>query len=325
MNSRFTLNDYLGLYGLAGLDWELCVHNGRSGARIYRLIDAARNRRWILKKTSMNWDWIMRATEDVQGREQTVAALLTLRGNGVRSVAISGFREGSNCYTLMRDVSEFLIGRRPITEAEFDAVIEGMAALHAIVPSHPLMIPWCPVKQRLSLLSQQGIGIVRDHGPDWLARELDRGWTLFFDQAPGSVVEIIRSILHDFVILERALQKLPSRLLHGDLKFDNVGLDSSHCMLLIDWAMLMYAPPAVELGWFMAINSKQINISFDDVLAIYFDKAPIDSALRPCYQALAALCGLLLRGWRKALDADAGDASELRWWCEWALEAQRFL
>jgi hypothetical protein len=51
----------------------------------------------------------------------------------------------------------------------------------------------------------------------------------------------------------------------------------------------------------------------------------IDNAIRPHYKALSVVCGLLLRGWRKALDADRGDASEMQWWCEQVLEAKKLL
>ncbi|MGH3921925.1 MAG: phosphotransferase family protein [Pseudonocardiaceae bacterium] len=320
----YTLADLLRFYGLSRSGWEVLHHSGRSGAKIFRLIDAQK-RPWILKKTSIDRDWIMRATADAHGREQAVARAWALRENGVRSAAVGGVREGVNCYTLMQDVSHYLIRRRRITADEFDAVIDGMAALHAVAPRHALIVPWCPVERRLSLLSQKGIRIPRGYGKVSLARDLSHGWSLFFHQAPRRVVETIMSIVKDFRILERALAKLPSQLLHGDLKFDNIGLDSSRHMWLIDWAMLMYAPSAIELGWFMAINSKQIDISLDDVVALYCDRATIGSAIRPRYQALSAICGLLLRGWRKALDADGGEASEMRWWCEQVIEAQRFL
>jgi hypothetical protein len=36
-----------------------------------------------------------------------------------------------------------------------------------------------------------------------------------------------------------------------------------------------------------------------------------------------AVSGLLLYGWGKALDAEAGRPDELRWWCERAAEAAR--
>ncbi len=108
---------------------------------------------------------------------------------------------------------------------------------------------------------------------------------------------------------------MPFAFLHGDLKFDNIGLDNGARMWLIDWAMTLVAPPAVELGWFLAINSRRLPVSLDNVMSRYADAAGMSAELRARHDACTVLCGLLLRGWRKALDAAAGEPAELRWWC----------
>ena len=48
-------------------------------------------------------------------------------------------------------------------------------------------------------------------------------------------------------------------------------------MWLIDWAMTLVAPPAVELGWFLAINSRRLpdGVTLDDVMARYAAAAGI--------------------------------------------------
>jgi hypothetical protein len=89
--------------------------------------------------------------------------------------------------------------------------------------------------------------------------------------------------------------------------------------------MTLVAPPAVELGWFLAINSRRLPVSLDDVMERYAAAARVSRAIRQRHDALTVLCGLLLRGWRKALDAESGDPEELRWWCERAADAARFL
>jgi hypothetical protein len=51
----------------------------------------------------------------------------------------------------------------------------------------------------------------------------------------------------------------------------------------------------------------------------------VPDVIRARHDALTVLCGLLLRGWRKALDAESGEPAELQWWCERATESSRFL
>ena len=57
----------------------------------------------------------------------------------------------------------------------------------------------------------------------------------------------------------------------------------------------------------------------------YAEAAQIAAKDRARHDGLTVLCGLLLRGWRKALDTEAGDPGELRWWCERAEAAAEFL
>ncbi|MEO5941052.1 MAG: hypothetical protein ABIZ72_08670, partial [Candidatus Limnocylindrales bacterium] len=84
---------------------------------------------------------------------------------------------------------------------------------------------------------------------------------------------------------------------------------------------------AIELGWFLVSNVASLPLSPDDLIERYrglrvaaFDDAGVDAAI---------LVGLLLRGWRKGLDAEAGimlasgvsARDDLAWWCERAVEA----
>ena len=84
-------------------------------------------------------------------------------------------------------------------------------------------------------------------------------------------------------------------------------------MWLIDWAMTLVAPPAVELGWFLAINSRRLPRRRSTASWRAMPMRPRYAAeLRRQHDALTVLCGLLLRGWRKALDAAEGEATSWR-------------
>ena len=111
----------------------------------------------------------------------------------------------------------------------------------------------------------------------------------------------------------------------------------------IDWQMTMQAPIAVELGWFLVSNSASLPVAPDEVVRRYRDHLDHDerriregaSAGPPVVgdwdlqRDLTWIVGLLLRGWRKGLDAAAGvtlpsgisAADDLAWWCDRATEA----
>ena len=107
---------------------------------------------------------------------------------------------------------------------------------------------------------------------------------------------------------------------------------------LIDWSMMSLAPVAVELGWLLVSNSASLPIEPEAVLARYRDvagrvartglrlgprwpdadpRARRRSTLPPrgldptigdwdAQRDLTWIVGLLMRGWRKGLDAEAG-------------------
>jgi aminoglycoside phosphotransferase (APT) family kinase protein len=131
-----------------------------------------------------------------------------------------------------------------------------------------------------------------------------------------------------------ALAAEPATLLHGDLKLANAGLATDGAIELVDWQMVIVAPVAVELGWFLVANVNALPLPPAEVLERYWARRPdVDASARARQNDLAVLVGLLLRGWRKGFDAEAGlvlasgvsAADDLAWWCERAEAAARVL
>jgi thiamine kinase-like enzyme len=162
-----------------------------------------------------------------------------------------------------------------------------------------------------------------------------------------------------------ALGRLPGTGLHGDLKLANVAPLDDGRVALIDWQMMSLAPVAVELGWLLVSNSASVRRTPLDVIRAYHAAAVraageslsmgrswlVGPAVGPPMERdpdrlpprgldatigdwgaqvdLTWIVGLLLRGWRKGLDAEAGVAlasgvsarDDLSWWCDRAVEA----
>jgi aminoglycoside phosphotransferase (APT) family kinase protein len=130
--------------------------------------------------------------------------------------------------------------------------------------------------------------------------------------------------------LLKTLGRRPSTLLHGDLKLANAGIAADGAVELVDWQMVMAAPVAIELGWFLVSNVIALPLPAGEVLDRYWARRPdVTDAERQAEDDVAILVGLLLRGWRKGADAAAGAtlgsglsaADDLAWWCERAVEA----
>jgi hypothetical protein len=240
----------------------------------------------------------------------------------------------------------------------------------ADAPEVAVIWPSAPLRERLLLLSpRSGARLAADGiaaGQRFVA-----GWAAFDRQAPGDARDLIHALDRDPGPLLRALEALPHTVIHGDMKLANAALLDRGRVALIDWQMTAVAPVAVELGWLLVSNSAALPERPAAVLERYrqavvgaaglpvgvvepFDgsraispgalEAAIGLAGMPRFRSvertlgdwhaqldLSWIVGLLLRGWRKGLDAEA-DATlgssmsamdDLGWWCARAVEAAR--
>jgi hypothetical protein len=231
-----------------------------------------------------------------------------------------------------------------------------------------LVWPSVPLRERLLLLSPSSAARLSAGGVAAGDRFL-AGWAAFARVAPRPAQELIRSLDQDPTPLLEALGGLPSTVNHGDLKLSNVAFLGGEGVALIDWQMIALAPVAVELGWLLVSNSGALPEPPETVLERYrraiggiagmavgpirpFDpsvafspvatQAAIGADPEPRFRTLERavgdwatqvdlgwIIGLLLRGWRKGLDVEAGEilasgvpaADDLADWSDRAVEA----
>jgi aminoglycoside phosphotransferase (APT) family kinase protein len=144
----------------------------------------------------------------------------------------------------------------------------------------------------------------------------------------------VESLSSDPAPLLVALERLPATSLHGDLKLANVALLPDGTTAAIDWQMVARAPVALEIGWFLVANVAQLPDTPDGILERYREALVRAGGLDlmgawEAQRDLALVIGLLLRGWRKGLDAEAGmtlptgtkAADDLAWWSAEAVAA----
>jgi len=238
----------------------------------------------------------------------------------------------------------------------------------AASPDARIVWPSAPLHERLLLLGPRSSALLAADGLP-AGRRFQAGWAAFERLAPAAARELVERLDHDPTPLLRALDALPRTGLHGDLKLANVALLDDGRIALIDWQLTALAPIAVELGWLLVSNSAALPEPPEAVLDRYRHAleriagspvgpiTPFDSAARIPELALRAvvgaepeprfrtvdetvgdwdaqrdcawIVGLLLRGWRKGLDTEAGArlasgvaaSEDLVFWCERAVEA----
>jgi hypothetical protein len=334
-----SIGDLLRRHGLAGIPEEPFPNDGWSGASL-SLLRRGGGDRFILKRDSLARDWIARATNDGPVlREAWFAAHGPRLPSPIRAPYLGAGVDGDEFGILMPDLTGVLFDwDAPISVEELDQVLGGLASLHA----YPWTVSgdldggmWCPLPDRVTLIcraSLEGPGPAREA----VANRILPGWDAFDRQAAPVARDLIDSLGEQPQPLLDALSGLPSTLIHGDLKLANVGIERDGTIDLVDWQMVSVAPVAVELGWFLVSNVASLPLQPDDVLARYnaalFGQGPTGRAIAGDWAAqvdCGILVGLMLRGWRKGADAEAGltlasgvsAADDLAWWCERALVA----
>jgi hypothetical protein len=358
-----TLLDLLTEFGLELLPEHDFPNDGWSGATFTSLLDGY-GRRFVLKRTSLAKDWIARATKDNELREGWLASMPTpaLLAWIPRAVIpyLGAAADGDGVAILAPDLSTELIawerpGHDPAIDTDTMArVIQAIARLHSLPWSQSLEAmlerdgdpppPWCPLAERLTLLTPASAARYAAEGNPVGDRFLT-GWGAFDRLAPVAARELVEKLNADVTPLVDALAGLPVLGLHGDLKLANVALLPDERVGLIDWQMTLRAPLAVEMGWFLVSNSGSLPVEPDEVMAGYrqalewdsgrwsFGNAPHDFAgLAGDWDVqldLTWIVGLLLRGWRKGIDAETGAmlpsrvtaADDLAWWAGRAVAA----
>ncbi|MFL5755168.1 MAG: phosphotransferase family protein, partial [Chloroflexota bacterium] len=318
------LGDLLAEHGLAGAEESPFEHNGWSGARLTTV--ARDGRGFVLKRTSWELDWIARATRDTEIREAWLAAARLKLPGPVVAPHLGAASDDGIAAILMPDLGDSLVewdepGLPPIDATLLDNVVTGVAALHSgdwtTGDGAALAdVPWCPLLERVTLLTPPTAERYRASGLVIGDRFL-AGWEAFRRHAPGAASDLVERLSADPAPLLAALRGLPAVPLHGDLKLANVAPLPDGRLAIIDWQMALDSAVAVELGWFLVSNVAALPAEPDDVLARY--RAAVvgcagertDDVLGDWERQLdlTFLVGLLLRGWRKGLDADAGIAT----------------
>jgi phosphotransferase family enzyme len=354
------LDDVLREHHLDRTPEEPFPNDGWSGASM-TLLRRGGGDRFVLKRDSAKTGWIPRATADGPVlREAWFAARARIFdgffSDAIRAPYLGVGRDGDQFGVLMPDLTGVLFAwERSISVADLDRVLAGIAALHAFPwatgnalssvlgdPDYPNGGPWCPLLERITLISRQAL---ERPGParDAVGERLLPGWDAFDRRASGAARDLVMMLGEDPRPLLDVLEVQPATLIHGDLKLANVGIAADGVVEVVDWQMVSLAPIAVELGWFLVSNVASLPLQPDDVIGryrVHLDRGyldPDDGWLRDQGDvdfdddgvAAAILVGLLLRGWRKGFDAEAGITlasgvsarDDLAWWCERAVEA----
>ena len=304
----------------------LAAADGRSGSLLERVVLAG-GEALVVKHVRDGGDWIMRASHDHGRAAELWSSGVLARVPEVIDHAVLGAEQVEDGWVvIMRDMSAALVPEDArITRADSRRVLEAAAALHAAFAGGP-PLELCPLADRYAFLSP-ATARREAGGADEVPALIGRGWERFAEVVPADVAEPVLAVLERPEVLATALSGFGSTLVQGDLKLGNLGFTADRVVML-DWGTQTgWAPPAVEVAWYLAINWSRIDATREQVLEDFRaaeGERHDEDALR-----LALLGGLVQLGWDKALHASghpdpairAREAADLAWWTERARDA----
>lgn len=330
-----------------------------SGNTLERVIVgvAGAERRLVLKRFAIERDWVMRLTHDHAVRE------VALYRHGVYArlpktcyvpiVAVA--RDGASWASLMADVAAGLPADDWLRLDDLRRYLRALAAVHARFMDdeslHDPALGLSSLRDFVQILAAPTVQAECAEGRSHPVLEAARrGWQIFAEVAPPEAVQIVTELASAPEPLLALLDSMPHTLLHGDFKAPNLGVwppeprqqtaDSAQAArtIILDWQDATRGPALLDLGYFLAISGPRLPVTKAEAIDIYraaltaqgysFSDQAWERALE-----LGLLAGGALRLlWQKALGTQSPDpairevqAEELRWWCNVAIRARRWL
>lgn len=305
---------------------------------------AGGTRRFVLKRTSPAWDYFMRATGDMAGREAVLwtSGLLDRMPPELGHPVVAAAVDGDDAWAvLMRDIAgDLILSRGRIEHDEHVAILRGLAAMHATFWDAPeLVYPALGLAQpamHYHLISPASATRHADV-PGPMPAYIHQGWDSLARILPRDLYDTLLALTNDPSPLVAALERFPMTLVHGDARIANIGLergaDGEPRAVLIDWAIAGRNAACLDLIWYLSARTHWLPGDRDAAIALYRDELRsrlgdrFDDAWWEPMLELSILGGLIRFGWFTASEALRGAGassdearSDLLWWAEraWA-------
>jgi len=274
----------------------------------------------IRKKVSPEWDWISRATGD-DGRALSMwnGGLFGRIPTAIDHATVAVEADDDGWTIFMHDVSGALVGDDEVLDrASVRRILAALAGLHHEFWGERVS-GLCSLQDRYHLLSPRTAQRENERGHP-VGDIISRCWEVWAEFVPDDIAKAILTLANHPGLLAEQLDRCEQTLIHGDVRFSNLGVPDDR-VVLIDWGERTGpAPAAVELASFLMFDATRMDVSRDDVIGdfrgLYGDRFD-EKALQ-----LALIGGMVQLGPNPVLDLvlKGGDAeraaamSQLSWW-----------
>lgn len=232
-------------------------HNGLAGGRL-SYVDTD-NGRYVLKRMSIDSDWLMYATDDQQGRSVRLwqYGLFDRLQSFLDHKTIACARDGGGWAILMHDLSGGLFSWDQPWAADFvPLIIDALARLHATFWNDPVLkderIGLCDSARILdgtSLPVAKKRPIPNEFNSP-IAEWVEEGWEIMANLLDRDIFKELQKLVEDPRPLFAALDRYPFTLVHGDFRNDNLAVFPSRCLVAFDWQFAARSLMSIDLAWF---------------------------------------------------------------------------
>src|ERR1700676_1194899 len=253
------------LLGELGPREPFITSDSKSGSRFERV--SYRGHPMVLKYVSLDDDWIMRGTGDLECRAlRFFSSALAKRipdriDHATVAVAPNPSRRGHpGAVMLLRDVSGLLVppGDATIDIEQHLRFIDNMPGLHATFWGWRDAVGLMPLPHHSPFLTPTMADVeARRGGTDPGPKAVGEGWRAL-DRAAPRTASTLRDLANDPGAPVTALEPTPHTLVQADWKLGNLGEHPDGRTILLDWDRVGEAPPTLDLSWYLAVNSARL-------------------------------------------------------------------
>ena len=318
--------------------------SGNSGSQLLAVeTDDGQGPRYVLKRVSLERDWIMRVTEDHRCRSVALwqYGLLDQVKHEIEHTIIACARDQAGWAMLMRDVSGTLLQDMRVDQRDCERVLDALAVLHSTFWGASILrdpaLGLCDPAQFFRSLSPERLCDEREAHA--FVSDILEGWELLETMVPADVVDVVRGLHRDPGPLCRALASYPQTLVHGDAHPGGLGLtgEARTKVILLDWQLATVMSPAVDLAHYLMHFP---TVAKEEAIAYY--RHSLAHRLGSRYDAswwhtqlvLGSLAFFVSRGWVMPMFIERWSASEgkraqqranLAWFAEQVQAAEKWL
>jgi hypothetical protein len=235
-------------------------------------------RRFVLKRMSAQWDWIMEATRDHQCRSMTVwqTGLLDRLQPAITHAILAGARDRDGWAMLMADVSPTLMPDQPFTADQVYRLLHALATVHATFwEESRLTDPALGLSTTMDLIQIFAPATGRRFAdvPSPIPRILVDGWAALPALVAPDIIDVLNKLFTEPQLLAAALARYPATLVHGDYRRQNLGMASGNAApqaVVLDWQLAGYSAATIDLAWFLSNPSMLLSPVATDVAIVYY-------------------------------------------------------